>query len=204
MALPTRYLTTTKNLDAILAAIRKAQAPKQFTIAFLQTLGFASSSDRLVVGVLKALGFLTESGTPTKRYHEFLDESQSRAVMAEGIRSAYADLFQVNKDAHEMSVTEVKGKMKTLSEGQYSDNVIEDMAATFKALVRHADFKAREEAVMRPEPEAPAESDLTRSPEEPQRRIGSLVYSVNLILPESRDPSVYDALFRSLREHLLS
>src|SRR5437899_31694 len=123
----------------MLAAIQKAQAPKQFTLTFLQSLGFSSSSDRLIVGVLKALGLLTESGNPTKRYHEYLDESQSKAVMADAIRTAYADLFQINKDAQDMSALDVKGKMKTLSEGQYSDAVIDDMAATFKALCRHAD-----------------------------------------------------------------
>src|SRR5438105_3530486 len=108
MALPTRYLTTTRNLDAMLASVQKAQAPKQFTINFLQSLGFTSSADRLVVGVLKALGFLTDSGNPTKTYHEFLDESQSRAVMAEAIRNAYADLFQINKDAQDMSLSDVR------------------------------------------------------------------------------------------------
>src|SRR4029079_3465751 len=149
--LPTRYLTTTKNLDAILAAIQKAQAPSQFTIAFLKGLGFSSSADRLVIGVLKALGFLTDSGNPTKRYHEYLDPTRARVVMADAVRSAYADLFQVNNDAQDMSLADVRGKMKTLSEGQFSDGVIDDMAATFKALAKHGDFKTRAEAAIPPE-----------------------------------------------------
>ena len=33
--------------------------------------------------------------------------------------------------------------------------------------------------------------------------LGGLHYNIQIILPESRDPKVYDALFRSLREHLL-
>jgi hypothetical protein len=32
--------------------------------------------------------------------------------------------------------------------------------------------------------------------------IGGLVYNIQLILPESRDPKVYDALFESLKGHL--
>jgi Family of unknown function (DUF5343) len=55
MALPTSYLTTTKNLDAILTAIQGAQAPERFTQAFLESLEFKSTPDRLVIGVLKAL-----------------------------------------------------------------------------------------------------------------------------------------------------
>lgn len=216
MALPTQYLVSTKNLDGILGAVRRAQAPKQFTLKFLESLGFASSADRLIVGVFKALGFLTDSAIPTPRYHEYLDETRSASVMAEAMRAAYTDLFQVNKNAQELSVTELRGKIKTLTAGQYSDNVIAKMVMTFKALARHADFKAREEAVRRVDPpEADAEKPLGDqgagvsggAPGGPtpigQARIGALVYSVNLHLPESRDPAVYDALFRSLKEHLL-
>jgi len=35
-------------------------------------------------------------------------------------------------------------------------------------------------------------------------KLGGFVYNIELHLPESRDPAVYDALFRSLKSHLLS
>jgi hypothetical protein len=35
-------------------------------------------------------------------------------------------------------------------------------------------------------------------------RLGGFVYNVELHLPESRDPAVYEALFRALKTHLLS
>ena len=37
MALPTAYLTSTKNLDGILSAIQTAQAPPRFTLSFLES-----------------------------------------------------------------------------------------------------------------------------------------------------------------------
>ncbi len=49
MSLPTAYLTSTKNLKAILEAIQNAQAPKKFTYSFLESLEFKSSSDRLIL-----------------------------------------------------------------------------------------------------------------------------------------------------------
>jgi hypothetical protein len=64
---------------------------------------FSSAADRLYINVLKALGFLNEKGEPTQRYYEFLDETQSGRVLAEGIREAYADLFQINANAQDMS-----------------------------------------------------------------------------------------------------
>ncbi len=61
MALSNAYLMTSKNLEGIFAAIRNAQAPEKFTIKFLESLGFTATNDRLIIGVLKALGFLDEA-----------------------------------------------------------------------------------------------------------------------------------------------
>lgn len=117
MSLPNAYLTSFKNTPDILKAIEAAQAPDRFALKFLEGLGYASSNDRTIINVLKALGFLDDSGVPTNRYHRYLDQTQSALVLAEGIREAYEDLFRVNRNAHTMSANEVKNKMKTLSEG---------------------------------------------------------------------------------------
>src|SRR5580692_1359220 len=119
MALPTAYLTSYKNLKEILDAMQGAQAPKKFTVSFLQGLGFKGTADRLVIGLLKALGFLTPAGEPTQRYYSFLDQSQSARILGEGVQDAYADLFQVNTKAHDLSATEIKNKLKTLTQGQF-------------------------------------------------------------------------------------
>src|SRR5262249_15808908 len=114
MALPRSYLTSTKNLSAILEAIRSAQAPEKFTIRFLESLDFSSTNDRLIIGVLKSLGFLsTDNAKPTERYFKFLDQSQAAAVLAEGIKEAYADLFQINRNANTLPKLDVMNKMKT-------------------------------------------------------------------------------------------
>jgi uncharacterized protein DUF5343 len=209
MALPTAYLTSTKNADAILEAIKKAQVPPRFTQKFLEGLGFSSIADRLYINVLKSLGFLNEKGEPTQRYYEYLDETQSERVLAEGIREAYADLFQLNANAQDMSAPDLKNKMKTLSQGQLSDSVLSKMVLTFKALAKNADFGPPSKSLVRTQDQgAGREEVMALRPEVPrqnggQLQLGGLVYSIQIHLPETRDPAVYDALFRSLKEHLL-
>jgi hypothetical protein len=204
MGVTTSYLTTTKNLSKILGAMQNAQAPKQFSTRFLASLGFPSANDRLIIGVLKALGLLTPEGVPTKRYFEFLDQSQSKRVLADGIREAYADLFQINRKAYELSNTEIKNKLKTVTQGQVSGSILDKMALTFKSLVQLADFAASTTQ----NPPAPP-SEVTPLPEpiaistESRLSLGGLVYNIQLLLPADRDQAVYDALFRSLKEHLL-
>jgi len=215
MALPTAYLTTTKNLPAILDAIRNAQAPDKFTQGFLESLEFKSNADRLIIGVLKTLGFLDDSGKPTPRYYEFLDQTQSGRVLAEGIREAYADLFRVNVNAHEMSQAEVKNKFKTLGQGRLTEAVLHKMALTFTSLVKLADFSSLKSPAGEKAPEfrKDGESIAGKNREDTIEekvhdiskhiKLGGLVYTIQIHLPETRDIAVYDALFRSLKEHLL-
>ncbi|WP_374322471.1 DUF5343 domain-containing protein [Brevundimonas sp.] len=207
MALPKSYLTSTKNLAALLEAMKTAQAPNTFNLKFLEGLGFPSSNDRLVVGVLVALGFLSQDKKPTDRYFRFLDQTQSAVVLAEGIREAYDDLFKVNTSAQKLSRSEVINKFKTLSQGQLSESVLDKMALTFSELVKLADFETKAATTLTEPseivaPDTEVQRSESRSPSS-SRSLGGLHYNIQIILPESRDPKVYDALFRSLKEHIL-
>lgn len=210
MSLPSAYLTSFKNTAAILKAIQAAQAPPRFTQKFLEGLGYQNSNDRAVINVLKAIGFLDDSGVPLSRYHRYLDQTQSALVLAEGIRDAYEDLFRVNRNAQEMSISDVKNKMKTLSEGQFTDRVLSQMAGTFNTLVKEADFSKP------PTPDTSADGTPSDSEFNAPRPtldssgngqvsstspFGNLAYNINIQLPESRDPAVYNAIFKALREH---
>lgn len=196
MPLPSSYLTSTKNLGGILNTIIGAQAPEKFTVRFLESLGYKSSAERLIIGVLKSLNFLEDDGRPTQRYHDYLDQTQSEAIMAEAVKEAYADLFQVNKNAQNMTGTEVFNKLKTLSQGQYFESVLKKMSSTFISLCTQSDF-ANTRNVVAEDDESNETVDEsiagdTKSNNESINiskkglSIGGLVYNIQLILPESR------------------
>jgi hypothetical protein len=207
MALPTSYLTTAKNLGSILTAVQGAQAPDKFTYSFLESLEFKSSSDRLVIGVLKSLGLIDEGGRPTERYFRFLDQTQSARVLAEGIKEAYQDLFKINIKAFELTKQEVVNKFKTLGAGKISESVLDKMGMTFTALVKLADFESppavEQKDAAKDESTGAHRSSESSSGNLAALKIGGLVYNIQIVLPESRDPAVYDALFTSLKKHLV-
>lgn len=206
MSLPTAYLTSTKNLDGILNALKNAEAPDPFSQAFLGHLGFKSSSDRLIINVLKSLGFLDSSGKPQDRYYQFLDQTQSEVVLAAGIRDAWSDLFQINKNAHKLSATEFKNKLKTLSQGKLKDSVLNKMSMTFSALVKIADFETsgiEQENAGDKDQDLIADESHEATVVGKKMKISGLAYNIQIVLPESRDTKVYDALFSSLTRHLL-
>lgn len=210
MSLTTSYLTSTKNLESIFNSIINARAPERFTTKFLEDLGFKSSTDRLIIGMLKALGLLDENGQPTQRYYEFLDQSQSKKVIAKGIQEAYEDLFNLKKDAQTMSNEDVKNKLKTLTQGQKGDRVIDQMSMTFRALCNYADWsdnsvetkinvtqgENEQQTEHKPVIEIPAQSSFS-----PPHM--NLHYNIQIHLPETTNMAVYDAIFQSLKKHLM-
>ena len=208
MALTNSYLTSTKNLESIINSVINAKAPDRFTNKFLEDLGYKSSNDRLVVGMFKALGLLDDNGQPLQRYYEFLDQTQTGKILAIGIEEAYGDLFNLRKDAQNMSNDEVKNKLKTLTQGQKNDKIIGLMAMTFRAFCDLADWS---EAT-----EIQGSSENTAVQNERNDFVGfekrgskvpktdmNLHYNIQIHLPETTNMAVYDAIFQSLKKHLL-
>lgn len=212
MSLTMSYLTSIKNVESIFNSIIGAKAPELFTTKFLEDLGFKSSTDRLFIGMLKALGFLDEGGQPTQRYYEFLDQSQSKRIVAMGVEEAYEDLFNLNRNAQNMSNDDVKNKLKTLTQGQKSDRVIEQMAMTFRALCSYADWSKHDEqgaGINTSKESVNSEEDIsipisdTSKIENTDASQMNLHYNIQIHLPETTNMAVYDAIFQSLKRHLL-
>lgn len=213
MAIIQSYMKSVKNLSSILSAIINAQAPDKFTHKYLSDLGFPSSNDRSVLPLLKGLGFLDDANAPTQVYFDYLDEDNAPFVLAQAIREAYSDLFQVNNKAYEMSPTDVKKKLKSLLQGKKGDAVLIKMATTFTTLSELADFSKSIHQVRRESQEKPtvrkAKSQTASIAVEPRTQPSNealggidLRYNIHIQLPATRDRLVYDAIFKSIRENL--
>jgi hypothetical protein len=209
MNVTSAYLYTASTLPQILEAIQRAQVPPKFTNPFLQALGFKSTNDRAFINVWKGLGFLDGSSSPTESYKQFRDKAIAKNVLGRQVKLAYKGLFEVDENAQSMSMEAVKGKLATLT-GK-DETVVKKMAATFKALCKEADFTAKEfnETPPRnPVDSATAAAEVVvESPalDEVQPRLSGLSFShtIYINLPATRDIAVYDAIFKSIREHLL-
>jgi hypothetical protein len=208
MSVPTAYLTSTKNTASILSAIQKAAVPETFTYEFLKQLGYASSSDRPTLSVLKSVGLLDSGGRPTPQYREYKDAALSKQVLAAGLRSAYKDLFAIDTDAHLRSISELNGMFARLSDK--GSSVTQKMASTFKVLADLADFSSAPPA-SQGEPrttlsDEPASIDSTPAPAAPNAPATgahiSLRHDIHVHLPLSTDVAVYDAIFKSLKANL--
>lgn len=204
--LTSRYLASNKNLAAIMARVVDGTAPPKFTQAHLKSIGFKSSNDFGVIGLLKDLKFLSEDGTPTQRYHDYRDKSKSKSVMAAALRDAYEDLFHINENPTKQDRPSIQGKFK--STHNVSDRVAELQAATFFTLLELADLNFKSpKPEPKPEP-SPAPEEKPASNGQPPAapltgQLGGLRYNIEIHLPATKDVEVFNAIFKSLKEHLL-
>jgi hypothetical protein len=207
-----RYLTSVKNLPAVFKKIVEGAPPDKFTVSHLKSLGFKSSNDFGIPALLKDLGFLSDDGTPKDRYMEYRDRSKSKVVLGQALKETYEDLFHVNERPTEADRPAIEGKFKS-THGS-TDRVAQLQAATFYALLKLADLdgaatkpKASTNKKEEPAKEKDKAQIETVVPVSDRASVDRLPfsgfrYNIEIHLPASKDPEVYNAIFKSLKEHL--
>lgn len=202
------YLLTPKTFPKLLEKLQAAAVPTKMTANVLKKFGFPSSNDRAFIGLLKRLGMLDDYGKPTDRYAQFRNKSRSRGVLADGIRDAYGELLDVHTNLYDESLEEIKSAVSTVSgRDQKYVNLI---ANTFKLLCENADF----DSALQPETVVDDDVELAGDTVAEVRTNGdapkqtdalqglSFNYNIEIHLPATTDISVYNAIFRSLRDTL--
>lgn len=209
MALPNVYTQAYGKLPEFFAKIQEGEAPASFTQQHLKDIGFGSSNSRPFIPLLKALGFLTPSGAPTSRYHSYRDKSQSRAILGEAIKEAYSDLFLIKSHPKESDKQLIEGKFK--SSHNVTDRPAELMTRTFFSLLNMSDIDHKTKSISEPQKEQEQEkTQISEKAKETavfeQKGIqgkASLHYNIQIHLPATKDIEVYNAIFKSLKEHLI-
>ena len=213
MALTNTYVQVYGQLGEVFQRLAQAQAPEKFSIQYLKDLGFTSTNFRAVVRLLKALGFLSDDGVPTSRYHEYRNTALSRQVMAAALRDAYGDLFTIKANPTPADRRLIEGKFRSVHNA--SPNMAKLMASTFYSLLDMADLttattvkeEEKEPVVKEPvvkEPEATSAPKSPSTPDVPRPHHGpTFHYNIEIHLPATKDVEVFNAIFKSLKEHLL-
>jgi hypothetical protein len=208
MALLNQSVQVYGQIANLLETLRAGQAPEKFTREFLKDLGFKSSNHLAFIPLLKGLGFLTSDGIPTPRYRDFLDKTRWRKVLAEALKEAYSDVFVLKNKPSKSDLSLIAGKYK--STYNMSDLSAERAARTFLALLDLADQDALYTTDKPPElpkhtleSQTPAAHDASIIQPAPLAAPVGFHYNLQIHLPATKDVEVYNAIFKSLRSHLI-
>jgi hypothetical protein len=189
-------------------SIQDGAAPPTFTVRHLSSIGFKATNDRGIIPVLKDLKFLSEDGKPTQRYLAYRDRSQAKAVLGQALKDAYEDLFHVKERPTETDKDAIEGKFKATH--NVSDKVAELQARTFFAFLKMADLDAANSTPIINVPLIPkiSEADAGDGSQESEPKLRhslsmGLRYNIEIHLPPTKEVEVFNAIFKSLKEHLL-
>jgi hypothetical protein len=201
------YLAQPGVVNKILDKIKEAKTPDRFTYDFLgDTLGCKGGNYNQFVGFAKKIGFLKTDGTPTDLYKQFRNIPTSATAMAQAIKTGYVEIFNRNVNADKLSRDDLKGLVIEIT-GLATDNqVVQKICKTFENLKTYADFKKSHTTPSVEESDISTSKSESTLPEDnlQQNEVGlNLSYTINLVLPKTDDPAVFNAIFRSLRENLL-
>lgn len=205
MASKIPYVNQPGSMVSILDKVRSAKTPDRFTHDFLETmLGFKGGNYRQFIPLAKKLGLLASDGTPTDLYKQFRNTDGSQAAMAQALKVGYSELFERNEYAHKLDRDKFKGLVVEVTGLESDSRVVQLICQTWDHLKKLADFEAQR---LQPESSKSREneaSDLDESGAADLTNLGiGLSYTINLVLPKTDDPAVFNAIFKSLRDNLL-
>lgn len=201
-------MLSNNKIKSIIEALQTSARPSKFTHEFLKKIGFSSSNDRAVIPLLRKLGFIDENSSPTEYYDDLRDSSKLGVILASRIKELYIDLYTVNTDIHNALDQDIKGAISRVTGKDEAS--VKRYFNTFKALVDLANFSAKPtKAKVKVDKEHDTPELTTASipnvhiPSEAPKK-ADFHYNIQIHLPATTDISVYNAIFKSLKESLLS
>ncbi len=152
---------------------------------------------------------MTGDGVPTQRYTEYRNHAASKQILGEAIKETYSDIFLIAENPTASDRNLIEGKFKSYH--NTSDVVAALMTKTFYALLELADISGGFKEVKKPKKVTDTTEDDEINDEEEKPNTNSskpkgslgLHYNIQVHLPATKDVEVYNAIFKSLKNHLL-
>jgi uncharacterized protein DUF5343 len=201
------YVTAPGNVEKALLGIKAAATPENVTQDFVKTiLKIKGGSGNQIASYLKKVGFANTDGSPTDIYKRFRNSSSSGSAAFDALKIGYGALKARNEYWYKLSDEELRGLIVEET-GQAEDAQVVSMTlACIKGLKRFANFDTPVEPTVIKMDEPPKLPTLLPNMPPPPgtQTVGlRLGYTINLNLPATSDVSVFNAIFKSLKENLL-
>jgi hypothetical protein len=167
-------------------------------------LKMSGGSARAVPPLLKKMQFIGPDGTPTLLYSKFKTDGGRSQATYDGLKNAFNELFKRNEYIHKADESTVKDVIVEITGLKNTDGIVRLMYNTFDAIRSFitSDVSGASEST-KPDPENDSNVDQSKPKAELRSVPLGLSYQINIVLPETENIAVFNAIFRSLRENLL-
>ena len=202
------YLTATGTLKKVLDKVIELAKPDKFNYDFLENVvKLTGGAARACIPIMKKMGMLNSDNTTTDLYGRFRTEGGRSSAAYTALRNAFPEIFKRSDYAYKVEDAKLRDIIVEITGLKASDPVTMAIKGTFNVLKAYVDpsFNPEmgdEEPQSAPETkQSPELINVSRGPT--QRPLG-LSYNINIVLPETSDLAVLNAIFKSVRENLLS
>jgi hypothetical protein len=202
------YVSSPGNIVKALTGIKAAAVPDRVSQDFVKTiLKIPGGSGDQMTSFLKKLGLTNPDGSPNEVYRKFRNPASSGAAIATAIHTAYGALYVRNEFMHELNDADLLGLVVEETGEAHDSNPVKLTVSCIKHLKQFANFNSKPEQELSPvvkTDDPPREKHHVAHEHSSSKAFGiNLGYTINLNLPATADPNVFDAIFKSLKEHLL-
>jgi hypothetical protein len=204
------YTMTPGRLGDALKALIEAERPPKFNEGFLDgVLGVRGGSARAIPPILKKVGMLSSDNAPTELYSRFKTNFNRPNAALQALRNGFGEIFRKNEYAHKLPDDRIRDLIVEITGLTKNDPVSTAIFGTFNAFKEFA-AGASEEATTSAVSNTQGEMN-DRKPDAHNRSSRdsnegmkfNLVNTINIVLPETTDVQVYNAIFKSIKENLV-
>lgn len=208
------YVQATSTLEKMLEKIKTASVPDRFSQDYVSTkLSLKGGTARALIPFIKKMGLVTSDGTPTDRYREFRNPEKSGFAIASAMRELFETLFDMNEYVYELENSKLKGLIVEATGAEPNSAVVQKTLSTFSALKKIATFDPEESNTTNDSDSRSVENSISQKtspinlpiykPNTSRSDGINLSYTINLNLPATTDIEVFNAIFKSLKQHLI-
>lgn len=200
------YVSSPGTLRKALESAVQAERPDKFSTNYLATvLKLTGGSAREIPPFFKKMQFIASDASPTLLYSKFKTNSGRSQAAYDGLKNAFSELFRRNEYIHKADENAVKDVIVEITGLKKNDHIVRLMYSTFESVRTFITSDVSSAYAATPNEQSRESDGDTNYGDQLDSSIKGigLSYQINIVLPETDNISVFNAIFKSLRENLL-
>lgn len=201
------YLTSSGTLKRMLDKIIELAKPDKFNYDFLENVAkMSGGAARACIPILKKMQFLNTNNSPTELYSKFRTETGRSEAAYLGLKNAFPEVFRRSDYAYSVEDNKLRDIIVEITGLKSSDPIAQAIKGTFTVIksfisngFTHDGIESAPVSIT--DSAMPATASVAEISND-RAKLG-ISYQINIVLPETSDLNVLNAIFRSLKENLL-
>lgn len=204
------YMTNHGRIRPVLEKMITAAKPDRLTQDYLDKIfGLPAGTYKTVLPILRRVGLIGADGSPTQLYDKFRSDDGRPGAAYKALENGFPELFKRSEHVYAANDAKLSDTIAEATGLGKSDPIVAAIRGTFRAFSSYLPDGFSSSDALRETPHSVRKPEVEHLDESPIERRGigplnGISYHINIVVPETKDAEVYNLIFKSLRENLLS